>query len=287
MTVSYKTVLHMITGEGGIRMAWGSAQEASALFGLMHLYPNSQLEEVGLCWVDARQQIPASWGISIDNLPPLGASPDGLIRHKSNTAPPQPAELPVPTTLLNGAQQEGAQQEGNRAGDQQHPQHPQSVPHAPQQQAAVEQSRLSTQAAPAVDAEFEALLAKLAVSSLQAPAWTPAQQPGYDQSSGYQQRNRHSITAALPALNYTQRRQTGAAAMQSGTQPTVALPDAMQHEQPVANGSPEQDWFEAVEIKNVCPFRELRQVSANGKARRIYHLSDPGPYSRVRSFFAV
>jgi len=43
----------------------------------------------------------------------------------------------------------------------------------------------------------------------------------------------------------------------------------------------QQEWLEAVEIKNVCPFREVREVASNGKAKRLYRLSDPGPYSRV------
>ena len=59
-----------------------------------------------------------------------------------------------------------------------------------------------------------------------------------------------------------------------------------QHAMPAASPATksqalQQDWFEAVEIKNVCPFRELREFSSNGKAHRMYHLSDSGPYNRV------
>ena len=51
---------------------------------------------------------------------------------------------------------------------------------------------------------------------------------------------------------------------------------------PSAQGGHSGDWLEAVEIKNVCPFREVRDVSGNGKSRRLFRLSDPGPYSRVQ-----
>ena len=141
-------------------MAWGSAQEASALFSLMHLYPTSQLEEVGLCWVDPRQQIPASWGIAIDDLPPLGASPDGLIRHRANTAPPPPTELPAPTSLLDNIPQSTATRQHAEVPTQsQNPGPTATVP------------------PPAVNAEFQALLAKLAISAQQAPAWNSAPRP--------------------------------------------------------------------------------------------------------------
>lgn len=277
-------------------MAWGSAQEASALFGLMHLYPTSQLEEVGLCWVDARQQIPASWGIPLNDLPPLGASPDGLIRHKAHSAPPPPTDFPVPATLL-----EQAGLESHKPGLPEHTQSQQSAARN-QKAAGIEgQSSNTVQTAPAVDAEFEALLTKLAVSAKQAPAWSPAQQPSHNQSSAYQQQSTLG-SAAFPrqtyTANHTQTRQSSDDADQSAAQPTTAFSHDAQPEQtaarlqqPATTAAAEDvsnsmdvrqhDWFEAVEIKNVCPFRELRQTSANGKTRRVYHLSDPGPYSRV------
>ncbi|KAL0048901.1 hypothetical protein WJX82_001954 [Trebouxia sp. C0006] len=68
-------------GDGGIRMAWGSTQEASALFSVMHLFPDSQLEEVGLCWVDPTSQIPAEWGFQAGDLPPLGAEVREVASH--------------------------------------------------------------------------------------------------------------------------------------------------------------------------------------------------------------
>ena len=63
-------------GEGGVRMAWGSAQEAGTLATLTLATPDAIAREVGLCLVD-RASIPESWNIG--PLPPLGASPDGVI----------------------------------------------------------------------------------------------------------------------------------------------------------------------------------------------------------------
>ena len=271
-------------GEGGIRMAWGSAQEASALFSLMHLYPSSQLEEVGLCWVDPRHQIPASWGIPVNDLPPLGASPDGLIRHQATSAPP-PTDLPAPSSLLNSTSR-------SQTGSPQDSSSVQSAPSMPTAHASGVESRNSQEAArPAVDAEFEALLSKLALSAMQAPAWSPAQQSGLAQlhsndpgagvqhsAASHAQRQQPSSDAvqstamSTSAYSSAAMQQPATVSVQSGTEsaPAAADVDSRQH-----------DWFEAVEIKNVCPFRELRHISSNGKARRVYHLSDPGPYSRV------
>jgi len=78
----------------------GKQQEASALFSVMHLFPDSQLEEVGLCWVDPASQIPAEWGFQAGDLPPLGASPDGLIRHRATAPLPPPTALPKSQSLL-------------------------------------------------------------------------------------------------------------------------------------------------------------------------------------------
>ena len=268
-------------GEGGIRMAWGSAQEASALFSLMHLYPSSQLQEVGLCWVDPRHQIPASWGIPVNDLPPLGASPDGLIRHQGNTSP-LPTHLPAPSSLLKSTTH-------SQAGP---PRDSSSAPSMPTAEASGVEGRNNQEAVPpAVDAEFEALLSKLALSAMQAPAWIPAQQTGLAQSHS----NHPGAGVQHSATALAQRQQSSSGAMQSATVSTSAY-STVATQQPatasVQSGtesavtgadveSRQHDWFEAVEIKNVCPFRELRHVSSNGKARRVYHLSDPGPYSRV------
>mmetsp|Transcript_184 Transcript_184/g.564 ORF Transcript_184/g.564 Transcript_184/m.564 type:complete len:546 (+) Transcript_184:23-1660(+) len=63
-------------GEGGVRMAWGSAQEHGTFATLMLHHPTSVAEEVGLCVVD-HSAIPAAWNLGA--LPPMGASPDGII----------------------------------------------------------------------------------------------------------------------------------------------------------------------------------------------------------------
>lgn len=44
------------------------------------LFPLCRLVEVGLCRLDA-SDLPPDWGFAPGSLPPLGASPDALIRH--------------------------------------------------------------------------------------------------------------------------------------------------------------------------------------------------------------
>jgi len=61
-------------GEQSIRMAWGSAQEASTLSSLMCHFEGSIVHEVGLCMLD-----PILLPEDIGPLPPVGASPDGMI----------------------------------------------------------------------------------------------------------------------------------------------------------------------------------------------------------------
>ena len=69
------------SGVRGVRMAWGTAQEAATLFGLMHAIPSgSQLAEAGLFQID-HSSLPAEWGYLPGDTPPLGASPDGLLLH--------------------------------------------------------------------------------------------------------------------------------------------------------------------------------------------------------------
>ncbi len=72
-------------------MAWGSAQEAASLYSLLSSFPDSQLGEVGLCWLD-HQDLPPDWGFSRQNLPFLGASPDGLLRHPPTRLTPLPTQ---------------------------------------------------------------------------------------------------------------------------------------------------------------------------------------------------
>lgn len=74
-------MFHVHAGIGSIRCKWGNVQEATALWELMHAMPQRALEEVGLCRVDPlvlRDQ----YGFAEGRLPPMGASPDGLIRQR-------------------------------------------------------------------------------------------------------------------------------------------------------------------------------------------------------------
>lgn len=68
-------------GPSSLRMAWGSVQEASAVFCLSHVFPASQLLEVGLFEVPSSLSVAAAWGLDGSDLPPMGASPDALIQH--------------------------------------------------------------------------------------------------------------------------------------------------------------------------------------------------------------
>lgn len=63
-------------GELAVRLAWGSAQESSTLCSLMMHFKDSIVHEAGLCMLDP-DLIPTEWQIGL--LPPIGASPDGLI----------------------------------------------------------------------------------------------------------------------------------------------------------------------------------------------------------------
>lgn len=64
-------------GENGVRMAWGSAQEAGTMATLLLAHPDWIAEEVGLCMVDTNE-LPDEW--ELGKLPPIGASPDGIVR---------------------------------------------------------------------------------------------------------------------------------------------------------------------------------------------------------------
>ncbi|KAL4440108.1 hypothetical protein ABPG75_003109 [Micractinium tetrahymenae] len=81
-------------GLSSICCSWGSAQEAAALVQVAAAFPLSQLAEVGLCRLQ-QELLPPDWGFGSGSLPPIGASPDALIRHC----------LPCPTT--GGVQAEG------------------------------------------------------------------------------------------------------------------------------------------------------------------------------------
>jgi len=63
-------------GELAVRLAWGSAQESSTLCSLMMHFKDSVVREAGL-WMLDPNSIPLDW--QVGPLPPIGASPDGLI----------------------------------------------------------------------------------------------------------------------------------------------------------------------------------------------------------------
>ena len=99
-----------------MRMAWGSTQEAATLYSLMAAFPHSSVEEVGLCWLDS-SHLPLEWGFLPGSLPPLGASPDAIIRHSAfipadNTAvSDQQAELKKASAVQQSADEGPVQQE--------------------------------------------------------------------------------------------------------------------------------------------------------------------------------
>ena len=311
-------------------MAWGSTQEAAALFSVIHLFPHSKLQEVGLCWVDPKSQIPTSWGFQSGSLPPLGASPDGLIRHRAVATAPASAESshPVPNDSLGQTSSLGSCQ----SPDQTHAQSSNTAVQQPLMgllsthnsaeplstssnagsqpataQRAQQPSMQSVQTRDPALAEFEVLLAKVEDSSKNL-----ASNPVHNPSSSYIAPQTHA-TQAAPQLQPHVSSTSAAAAtpFSSVTQPqepvmarhsaqsSAAAPAATAHahssgaacsahsSEAAGNAAPpeqagcQEEWLEAVEIKNVCPFREARDVSSNGKSRRLYRLSDPGPYSRV------
>ena len=261
-------------------MAWGSTQEASALFSVMHLFPDSQLEEVGLCWVDPTSQIPAEWGFQAGDLPPLGASPDGLIRHRATAPPPPPAAVPKPQSLL---QPQTAHQAPSAvvgpAAQLDTPQIPStsqatrgsashsSVVRVPSTEPAQHQESGTALS------DFEVLLAKLQISSNQ----LSRKQTHTNTQSAATLASAGGFAAALPGMAPSSSATTAASRTASSG---ITFSDAG-HATPPQPEEHQQEWLEAVEIKNVCPFREVREVASNSKGKRLYRLSDPGPYSRV------
>lgn len=90
---------HRPAGLPSICCSWGSAQEAAALVQVAAAFPQSQLAEVGLCRLQ-QELLPPSWGFGPGSLPPIGASPDALIRH---CMPGEAAGLArAPSSLADG-----------------------------------------------------------------------------------------------------------------------------------------------------------------------------------------
>lgn len=81
-TLRQGLLINSCAGPRNLRMAWGSIQEASTLYSLMHAFPKSQLLECGLFQIDPTS-LPKAWGFKQGELPALGASPDGMFIHPS------------------------------------------------------------------------------------------------------------------------------------------------------------------------------------------------------------
>lgn len=62
--------------------SWGTVQEPASLLQVAGAFPSSQLVEVGLCRLSPAS-LPVDWGFGPGSLPPIGASPDALIRHRT------------------------------------------------------------------------------------------------------------------------------------------------------------------------------------------------------------
>lgn len=92
-------------GLPSICCSWGSAQEAAALVQVAAAFPLSQLAEVGLCRLQL-ELLPPSWGFEPSSLPPIGASPDALIRHCLRSGPVRHGH--VPSSFANNSDPAGA-----------------------------------------------------------------------------------------------------------------------------------------------------------------------------------
>ena len=95
-------------GHLAICCAWGKAQEAASLLALARvLPPGAVLAEVGLCQLGP-QDLPQEWGFAPGSLPPLGASPDALLRYAAlGGAPAAEGQLPLPSLASAGQPPDG------------------------------------------------------------------------------------------------------------------------------------------------------------------------------------
>lgn len=93
-------------GTSAVRMAWGSIQEASALYSLMQLFPDSLMEEAGLFQLGGRSAAPTgSSGSSGQASSSIGSSLGSAQAAPSAAgtrggSSPAPAEVPLPVQLL-------------------------------------------------------------------------------------------------------------------------------------------------------------------------------------------
>ena len=65
-------------------MAWGGVQEAVALLCLVDLFPDAKLKETGCLLLETIvENIESVYGVALDDLPLIGASPDGTLVWKN------------------------------------------------------------------------------------------------------------------------------------------------------------------------------------------------------------
>ena len=63
--------------------------------------------QVGLCLLDPAADLPPEWGFSRGDLPPIGASPDAMLRHAGGASPCLlRAQRLGPTVVYNDASRE-------------------------------------------------------------------------------------------------------------------------------------------------------------------------------------
>jgi hypothetical protein len=92
-------------GTSAVRMAWGSIQEASALYCLMQLFPDSLMEEAGLFQLGGRcaghtSGNPVSADASSSSAASNPGSAQGSAAGTGGGSSPAPAEVPLPVQLL-------------------------------------------------------------------------------------------------------------------------------------------------------------------------------------------
>ena len=65
-------------------MAWGGVQEAVALLCLVDLFPDAKLKETGCLLLETIvENVESVYGVALDDLPLIGASPDGTLVWKN------------------------------------------------------------------------------------------------------------------------------------------------------------------------------------------------------------
>ena len=64
-------------------MAWGGVQEAVALLCLVDLFPDAKLKETGCLLLETIvENVESVYGVALDDLPLIGASPDARLYGK-------------------------------------------------------------------------------------------------------------------------------------------------------------------------------------------------------------